>query len=213
MAQPKFEENYYEMLRISPKATISEITSAYLVAKNAFSKDSIATYSIMGADDSAKALAELENAYMTLTNPDRRRDYDNKLAGGSEVINLNLAPITHQPLHSANSITPELQASPTVGEIAQPTEPHSGEPQTFVNEASVKSLTQIRESKGYTLADVSRITKIPTKYLKAIEEFDVKNLPVQVYTQGFLKNLAHLYRLDQKTIVLQYFEELNKRSG
>ena len=60
---------------------------------------------------------------------------------------------------------------------------------------------------------MSRITKIPVKYLKALEEQDKANLPAKVYIQGFLKNLAQLYRLDPKTAVSQYLMQLEQTSG
>ena len=43
MSHDKSNENYYELLKVSTKASMSEIVSAYNVAKAAFSRDSMAT--------------------------------------------------------------------------------------------------------------------------------------------------------------------------
>lgn len=183
-------ETLYELLRVGPKASAVEITSAYHAAKNAFSKDSIATYSLMSAEDNSALLAQLETAYMTLINPDRRRAYDQSLAPGSPT---NIDEITSQPVVLSAEPSPLPQTEPlTAGEL---------------------NLLQLREKMGLTLNDVYRITKIPPRYLKAIEDFDQKNLPAQVYVQGFLKNLAQLYRLDPKSTVSRYMEQLNYKSG
>lgn len=210
MSKLNSEENYYEILRVSPKASVSEITSAYMTAKNAFSKDSIATYSLMGSDDTAKALADLEKAYMTLINPARRHEYD-KLVASSQVINLDLAPTS--PSEPLPAEAPVSQSQQIIPESSPTLEAPRVLPVDPTVDGGPLNLSQHREAQGYSLEDVSRITKIPTKYLKSIESYDIKTLPAKVYTQGFLKNLAQLYRLDPKKTVSSYFEQLEKLSG
>ncbi len=204
MSKLNSEETLYDILRISPRATFSEITSAYHTAKNAFSKDSLATYSLMPEEDSAAFLTQLETAYMTLTNPDKRRAYDNRLASGGTI--QEEASMTHTQ--------PTLQSSlSTAPPINIPTQPQI---ETNFSDSTLiigLNLVQIRESKGLTLSDVSRITKIPIRYLKALEEYDSKALPAKVYIQGFLRNLVQLYRLDPKNTVSSYMEQLEKLSG
>jgi cytoskeletal protein RodZ len=70
-------------------------------------------------------------------------------------------------------------------------------------------LREIREKRTLSLDDVSRITKIPTKFLRAIEEDDLKRMPARVYLQGFVKNLATLYRLNPKDTVKSYLEHID----
>lgn len=184
------KESYYEVLRVSQRADLSEITAAYHAAKNAFSIDSLATYSLLPAEESAQILKQIESAYLTLTNPDKRREYDLKLASGE------------------NFVEPELKAEPPKPskDIVVP-EPPSIDSQGEIN------LYMVRESRKLSLDDVSRITKIPRRYLQALEQFDTKALPAQVYIQGFLKNLAQLYRLDTKLTVSKYMEKLNRLTG
>ena len=195
MSKLDTEENLYELLRVSPRATVSEITTAYHAARNAFSTDSLAVYSLMPAEDSAKILNQLEHAYMTLTNPDKRRAYDKQLASGE--------PTKVEPaLKHKDILAPEPELAPTA--------PKSPDSPIFPAELN---LSRLRESKGLSVEDVSRITKIPVKYIKALEELDPKKLPAQVYIQGFLKNIAQVYRLDPKTTVTQFMERLNNLIG
>ena len=208
MVKPQKEESFYELLRVTPHSSVSEITSAYYAAKNAFSKDSLATYSLMPEESSAEILAQLETAYLTLTNPDRRREYDRKLANS-------------EPFDSEEKMTSQelnTQTNPSAGYSAPPEAVVL--PQTSASSISETSmadihlnLSQIRESKGLTLNDVSRITKIPLRYLQALESHDLKGLPAKVYIQGFLKNLAQLYRLEPKSTVSSYFEQIEKTPG
>jgi len=214
MSKNTTEESYYELLKIPQRASISEITTAYLAAKNAFSRDSIATYSLMPAEDNTELLALLESAYLTLTNPDKRREYDKNLSS-NELSDLALAVTKsrNEPSQTPTNLkTPTLSASDSVvitlpsSELKPDSIAKTTTPTTF-------NLASVRESKGLSLSDVSRITKIPLKYLKAIEEFDSKHLPAMVYVQGFLKNLSQLYRLDSKSTVSIYMEELKLRAG
>lgn len=208
MVKPQKDESFYDLLRVTPHSSVSEITNAYYAAKNAFSKDSLATYSLMPEESSAEILAQLETAYLTLTNPDKRRDYDKRLANT-------------EPFQSEDNMTPQevtTQTNSTAGYSAAPEAMILS--QTADSNISNPSITdsrlnlaQIRESKGLTLTDVSRITKIPLRYLQALETHDLKGLPAKVYIQGFLKNLAQLYRLEPKSTVSSYFEQIEKITG
>ncbi|MFM8313698.1 MAG: helix-turn-helix domain-containing protein, partial [Deltaproteobacteria bacterium] len=201
MVKPQKEESFYDLLRVTPHSSVSEITNAYYAAKNAFSKDSLATYSLMPEESSAEILAQLETAYLTLTNPDRRREYDKRLAN-TETFH------TEDPMtpHEANIHTNPTATYPPPSEavsLSQTADSNLSNPTI----ADIHlNLAQIRESKGLTLTDVSRITKIPVRYLQSLEANDLKGLPATVYIQGFLKNLAQLYRLEPKSTVSLYFE-------
>jgi curved DNA-binding protein CbpA len=73
---PTTYENYYEILDVSPDATDTEIKSAYFRAKNAYSKDSVATYTLFDQAEITSILQRIEEAYLVLSNPEKRRTYD-----------------------------------------------------------------------------------------------------------------------------------------
>lgn len=79
MTYIKQKETYYDILKVPRRASVSEIVAAYHLAKNAFSKDSMATYSLFSADEAQKMLQKLEEAYVTLSNFEKRADYDRRL--------------------------------------------------------------------------------------------------------------------------------------
>jgi len=70
------EQNYYELLEIRKDATPAEIRSAYMRARASWKKDNVAFYSIFSEEDTEKLLRRIEEAYQTLSHPERRRDYD-----------------------------------------------------------------------------------------------------------------------------------------
>lgn len=69
-------QSLYEILEVRPDASPAEIRSAYLRAKASFQRDSLALYSLMGEEDAQKMLRQIEEAFLVLSNPDRKRLYD-----------------------------------------------------------------------------------------------------------------------------------------
>ena len=74
------------------------------------------------------------------------------------------------------------------------------------------TLREQRENHSWSVEDVSRITKIPNRYLKALEAQDPPKLPARVYIQGFVKNLATLYKLDPVITAKLYLKSLDLKS-
>ena len=68
--------NYYEVLEVDPSATLQEIHNAYVRAKNAYSGDSAALYSLMSQDECDKIINQIEEAYSILGVAEKRREYD-----------------------------------------------------------------------------------------------------------------------------------------
>ncbi len=51
-------------------------------------------------------------------------------------------------------------------------------------------LRSSRKDRGYTVDQLSSLTKIDTRYIDAIEENNFKSLPSATFTKGFVRNLA-----------------------
>lgn len=69
-------QSYYEILDVKPDASQSEIRQAYLRTKAAYSKDSAALYSIFDEHETRKVLESIEQAYLVLSSPEKRKEYD-----------------------------------------------------------------------------------------------------------------------------------------
>lgn len=65
-------------------------------------------------------------------------------------------------------------------------------------------LKQAREAKGLSLAQAEEETKIRRKYLAALEQGLVDELPGEVYLKGFLRSYANFLGLDGAGLVEQY---------
>jgi curved DNA-binding protein CbpA len=68
--------SYYELLEVPPDASPQELRAAYLRAKAAYKKDSVALYTLMSPNETEEILRRIEEAYEVLSVPERRRAYD-----------------------------------------------------------------------------------------------------------------------------------------
>ncbi|MCK9222500.1 MAG: DUF4115 domain-containing protein [Limnochordia bacterium] len=68
-------------------------------------------------------------------------------------------------------------------------------------------LYQERQKKGITLEELEQITKIRSKYLRAIEEGDFEVIPGEVYLKGFLKSYAEAVGVEGRN-VLAWYEQI-----
>lgn len=73
----KFQDkNYYEALEVPVNATLQEIHNAYIRAKNTYSEDSAALYSLMSPQECKAVLEQIEEAYSVIGVAEKKREYD-----------------------------------------------------------------------------------------------------------------------------------------
>ena len=66
------------------------------------------------------------------------------------------------------------------------------------------TLRQQREKKRMSIAEVSRVTRIPVSTLESIEQDHFDDLPGEVFVKGFLKSYAQSVGLQADEIVARY---------
>ena len=64
-----------------------------------------------------------------------------------------------------------------------------------------ETLRRARLEKGITFEDAERVTRIPRKYLEALEHENFGILPAPVYARGFLRSYAGYLGLDPKDLL------------
>ena len=67
-------------------------------------------------------------------------------------------------------------------------------------------LSALREHLGLSVAEISKLAKIPPKYITNLEQGEYNKLPATVYVKGFLKTLSEFYRVDHRRL-LDLFEQ------
>ena len=77
-----------------------------------------------------------------------------------------------------------------------------------MEESIGKRLTAIRLNKGMTIDEVSDLTRINHKMIRAVEDDDFGKLPGKVFTVGFLRAYARVLAIDEDDLV-ERFSRLN----
>jgi curved DNA-binding protein CbpA len=187
---PLHDQNFYELLEVSPRASASDILHAYELAKRTYGADSLATYSLFTSDDRQQVLAKIEEAYRVLSNPDRRREYDRWL---------------------------DTRAAPPAGEAdrvsAEAAEEFSAEPPPVAPVAirlpeilAGRDLKAIREQLGVSLQTIANQTRINITYLQYLEEDRREKLPSSVYVRSYLMQYACALNLDPQRMLSSYLK-------
>ena len=173
------DQSYYELLEVSPEASLEEITRAYQAAQEAFNPDSVAIYSLFDTDEEREALLDrIQNAYRILSNGRTRREYDRQLdrglnpepeelvAGGPEPESVfqwepdledeRWAPEEPpQPPQPAREAAPVLRPLPSlVRDEGVPLEVEPG------GRIFGRDLVRLRKSRGVSLADLAHRIRV-----------------------------------------------------
>jgi len=193
----------YDILELTPDATPQEIRSAYLRLKSAYGKDNIAHYTVFSRDETEQMLLNIENAYITLSNPERRRHYDqNQGLKVPDPIQTNSSsentPTDPHPVTSFTKphATQESQLS-DLEDMIQHEQNWNG-----------AALKRMREARRISLEDLSDYTRISRIYLHALEEDDFKKLPALVYVRGFLQQVSRRLKLPADLVSQSYLARL-----
>ena len=72
------EANYYEILELRPDASAQDIRNAYLRLKASYRKDNPALYSVLDSGETEDMISKIEEAFHFLSDPDSRREYDER---------------------------------------------------------------------------------------------------------------------------------------
>ena len=65
-------------------------------------------------------------------------------------------------------------------------------------------LRKERELRGVTLEEISKHTKVNTRFLEAIEQDDLSVLPAKAFAKGFLRSYARMVGLDEEQIITNF---------
>jgi curved DNA-binding protein CbpA len=203
------EQNYYELLNISPHASTQEVRWAYDQAMNLFSADSIATYSLLSEKERELILSRIVEAYKTLTNGSLKAEYNQLLLENGEMIPEDLGPLRLEKSDSINGKLREvkLESLLTEEKTAESPMPSMEKSFTLIDIDSAltgKDLQALRIAREITIEDIHGKTNIPKKTLEDIEEERFDELPGLVYLKGFLKAYARILKVNESQMMGGY---------
>ncbi|CAG1770273.1 Putative tyrosine-protein kinase YveL [uncultured bacterium] len=93
----KTEKTYYEILDIKSTASISEIEQAYRKSKSLYGGDSMALYSLYSSEERQEKLKQLEDILQVLSDPVKRKSYDEYIGNQSSPVRAEKHPLAAAP--------------------------------------------------------------------------------------------------------------------
>ena len=197
------ELNYYELLNLDKNADLGDIHQAYLIAVSTYSRDSLASHSILSEEEKTNMLKRIEAAYTTLIDKNKRLFYDKEVLKIDVDENLRNRNISET---SSKFVQHNGYGFQSKRDIID--ESDRGAKNTFKHTESTifggVHLKNIREMKGITIDEIAQKTRIRASYLKALEEENFRQLPAEVFSRGFLKAYAKYLGLDPDVVIRNY---------
>ncbi len=203
------EQNYYELLDISPRASTQEVRWAYDQAMSIYAADSLPTYSLLPETERELILSRLVNAYKTLTNGQLRAEYNQLLLESGELIAEEFGLSSLEESCTINGKLREVKVeSLLTGERTTESLVLSTEDSLDLididSTVSGKDIQGLRIAREISVEDINRKTNIPKKTLEDIEEERFEELPALVYLKGFLRAYARILNMNESQIVDGY---------
>jgi len=207
------DQTFYEILKISEDAVSREIKQAYREALDLYEEESLATYALFSDEQRAELLDAIEEAYFTLSDPDRRNAYDLKVIGTA-------SRVADQPIPSDTEEDPAAEPPPPPPKTKDlnawvrrrlKEEKCGSLADEIVSKdlISGNDLKRLRQALDIELADIYQATRISNSTLTMIEENRFENLPADVFLKSFLKSYAEILQVDSHRVVEGYYRYMN----
>ncbi len=222
------KKNYYDVLEITTNASPQEIESAYMRARNAYSGDSVALYSLMTKDECDSVLTQIEEAYSVIGFPEKRREYDRLRGFNQSGFNLNYSmPSPAQGVASFESRPKDTVQYEDFGsnlieaKVSKLTAQkkfgleyeENAEFETEIQNTTDYTgafLKKIREYKNVSVERMAEMTRISKTHLTALENEELSKLPADVYVRGYVFQYAKVLKLNPDIVAPSYLLHFKK---
>jgi hypothetical protein len=217
-------KNYYEVLEIPTNATPEEVQEGYIRAKNAYTQDSLALYSLMSKEECQNILEMIDEAYTIISDPNKRAQYD-------DARNINNRYSRPEPTRKSNTFRPssaplslekeEVSTQTNITKIVAANkfalnyqvDAEFEQEIEQTTEFTGEFLKKIREYKNVDIIRMSDMTKVSKTYLLNIEEENIEKLPALVYVRGFVYQYAKCLKLNPDLVASSYLFRMKKLKG
>ena len=224
------DKNYYEILEVPSDADYETIHKGFKRAKSAYSQDSLALYSLMGTDECQKILTLIDEAYSIISDPEKRRRYDE-----ARGLNKGIEYKTNASSHSTQGQSPkESNQENKDFQSSKPNQKEGDMPRMMakrkftlsydIDQSFEKEIEQTTEFTGeflqkireYNQVDIPRLaemTRVSKNYIRYIEQEYFEGLPAMVYTRGFVYQYAKCLKLNPDLVATSYIHRYKKSRG
>lgn len=216
-------KNYYEVLEVPTDASTDDLHKGYIRAKNAYSQDSLALYSLMTKDECDHIIELIDEAYSILSDPSKRRMYDEARGINQDLNYQNVAPGRNQDpdaqhnLRGAPKTTQPNNMSKIVAkkrfDLTYSINQEMEKRIESCTEFSGVFLQEVREYKDVDIPRMADMTKVSKTYIRHIEEEAFDKLPAPAYVRGFVYQYAKCLKLNPDLVANSYIFMMKKSRG
>jgi curved DNA-binding protein CbpA len=213
MAENSGSTNYYEVLDVAINAAPIEIDRAYKKARALYSPDNQESRETFEPSELKELLQMVEEAYRTLSDPMRRKAYDENRSRASASGSLGEV-IDETDDYVVRKKKGAAALAPGMGKTQFSTYKVDSNMESEISSTDNFTgplLKKIRSYKQVSLDHICDATRISRHYLIAVEEEDVKNLPAPVFVRGYVVHIAKLLGLDENKVASSYMKNLKAR--
>ena len=213
----KFEsQTYYEILDIPVQATPFEIRQAYKSALAIYNEDSLATYSFFSEHEREEVLKRIEEAFLILTDEDKRAVYDRQLIHDGKIASTAVEKKEKKktvPLFQTKNVVEKNALFQRIQDRIRETDVKGIAEEILSKDLiSGSDLRHLRESVGIGIEEIYEVTRITASTLKAIEQDEYDKLPTDIYLKNFLKSYAEMLQIDSEKIIAGYMKNLSENT-
>ncbi|NDG84300.1 MAG: hypothetical protein EBX52_04585 [Proteobacteria bacterium] len=219
-------QSLYDTLELTPDATPQEIRSAYLRLKSAYGRDNIAHYGVFSREETEQTLQSVENAYLVLSNPEKRRGYDE--AQGFRPPSASSHASIQQGMAPADPFLQSAPASLSSSQLAGLTATMSSSMNSSMTSAVVETPLQsvsptiqaLQSTLDSVMSDIDLVIKNEQNWSGpairrireakriTLEEENYQKLPATVYVRGFLQQVGRRLKLPVELLSKQYLDRM-----
>lgn len=202
----KREKNYYLILDLTPGVTQNEILHAYNRAKATYSGNSLAAYSVLDEEENASVMEEIEEAYVVLGSPNKRREYDIRMGFQTWGAVADERPRNYGEFAARRPLVQNAGGDAAAAEkkkhlSAVPTLPETDRNNDFEKEmANVKELTgaflrSVRIYKQLSQDQLAHLCKLSVTNLAIIEDENTDEMSHPTYVRGHVVLISQVLGL------------------
>lgn len=184
----------YEVLWTHRGATDEDLRRACKRQRDIYQPGSLPITSLLREAELVREQARVEEAHDTLLDPVRRRAYDLSTFPDADDTAERTQPQEDGAILAERAMLREELAREIHAET----------------EFTGRLLQRVRESQGVEIEDIARQTKIASAHVRSIEAEEFGKLPAQVYTRGFVQQLAKLLGLDPTQVTRTYLRRMRQ---
>ncbi len=195
--------DYYEILEVDFHAAPYEITEAYTRAKQTYSGNDPAIYTIFSVSEARELLKYIEEAYQVLGNRALRHLYDKKRALSTNTEN----ELSYQSLLVEYQRSVEKTQAVKIADPAFEKDPQMEQEIQSTQDWDGEKLRKVREYRKLSFQELHQMTKVSPFYIQALEEMKADQLPATVFVRGYVNQVSKALGLNDRVVTDTYMKK------